>query len=455
MFCLTLLIRLAKKAKAFLKRIIKGDRKATISPVRRIERVATKRRVVAMTFDDGPCALPANPDRWDGRALTDIILDTLAKYGAKGTFDVVGDTSGNYPDRPGKEGGPQWGGIRFDHYPDFGQDEKGGAHAQPELVGRILAEGHEITNHGYQHRLFGPQPLVYGKRQSFSGMGEVVEDLSALHKLMANEHGCRMTLSRPPHYVDRIDRDFTSYDAYHVMDYQYMAASFDGAGWLPSAAGYDEEVELMVRPLRTALERDPDSLCGQIIFQKDGFNMARRSPVADGLDAQLALLKEYGYEVVTVSELLAVSQAADVDGEEELAGAIADMIRLRHPVLYSDNTFRKDAPLTRGEFAMMLADRETTLARIVELKKGKQKKLFPDVPLRHPYSTAIRRAVEGGFLMLDGGRFRPDAPLDNTALDRALHRLCGVASPFEGTPAREQVVLLLAKLLVRMEEKKA
>ena len=60
-----------------------------------------------------------------------------------------------------------------------------------------------------------------------------------------------------------------------------MAASFDGAGWLPSAAGYEEEVRLMTAPLEAELKKNPDALCGQIIFQKDGYNMAHRSPVAD------------------------------------------------------------------------------------------------------------------------------------------------------------------------------
>lgn len=55
-----------------------------------------------MTFDDGPMGLPASPDRFEGKTLTDVLLDTLAQYGAKGSFDVTGDTSENYPDEAGK-----------------------------------------------------------------------------------------------------------------------------------------------------------------------------------------------------------------------------------------------------------------------------------------------------------------------------------------------------------------
>ena len=69
--------------------------------------------------------------------------------------------------------------------------------------------------------------------------------------------------------------------------------------------------EAFVRLLRT-LRQNPDCLCGQIIFQKDGYNMARRSPVAQALPKQLALLQQYGYRVVTVSELLSLCPFADL-----------------------------------------------------------------------------------------------------------------------------------------------
>lgn len=62
-----------------------------------------------MTFDDGPMGLPASPDRFEGKTLTDVLLDTLAQYGAKGSFDVIGDTSENYPDEAGKLGSAAWG----------------------------------------------------------------------------------------------------------------------------------------------------------------------------------------------------------------------------------------------------------------------------------------------------------------------------------------------------------
>ena len=278
MSLLTKGIGLAKKAKHRFQDQIRERTPVYLSPVRRIERVATEERVCAMTFDDGPCRLPANPDHFRGKSLTLVLAETLEYYGAKGTFDVVGDTSANYPDKAGKHGSASWGGVAYDHYPDFGKDDQGGALHCPELIRRLLAGGHEITSHTYSHVLFGFKPLVYGRRKYLKGLDPVVADLKRLHQLMERDYGYHIRLSRPPHYVDGIRGGFTSYDAYALMGYQYMAASFDGAGWLPLDS-YEAEVEATWRPMEKILLEDPDYFRGQIIFQKDGFNMARRPTV--------------------------------------------------------------------------------------------------------------------------------------------------------------------------------
>lgn len=302
------IVKVGKQGKKIVKKLITPAEKHYVGYTRRIERVQTTRRICAMTFDDGPMGLPASPDRFDGRTLTDVLLDTLAQYSARGSFDVIGDTSANYPDEAGKLGSAAWGGVRFDHYPDIHCDEQGGAEHNDRLIRRMLAEGHQITNHGYRHIIFGKKPFVYGAREYLPGFDAAVEDLSRLHTLMQTRYGYTMTLARPPHYVDKMTGGFTSYDVYDHMGYQYMAASFDGAGWLPSTepdpeAALQAEIRAMVEPMRKALEKDPDFFCGQIIFQKDGYNMAKRTPVAFALGEQLALLQEYGYQVVPVGEL--------------------------------------------------------------------------------------------------------------------------------------------------------
>lgn len=412
MSVVTKAIGLVKKAKHRFADEIKKYTPVYMSPVRRIEKVALSERVCAMTFDDGPCRLSANPKKSD-EPLTLVLAKTLEKYGAKGTFDVIGDTSANYPDKPGKEGTAFWGGTQFDHYPDFEKDMDGGVANCPELVERLIEGGHEITNHTYSHVLFGPKALIYKKRKTLSGISECIEDLDRLHILMRDKFGYNMRLSRPPHYVDKTRDGFSSYDAYAALGYQYMAASFDGAGWLPGPC-YESEVAAMVNPIKRALEADPDYFSGQIIFQKDGFNMLRRSPVADGLDEQLRLLCENGYKVVTVSELLERSPFLDLGPNDRYFASAKKLLEKGFCVCYRDNSVRVDAPMTRGELAMFVYGCTAAKDRIDLAKSGNRVAL--DVGARHPYAAAILKALCDETMSLCGLKFRPDRALSANEL---------------------------------------
>lgn len=392
---MSLIVKIGKKGKRIVKKIIAPAEKHSLSYTRRVERVRTDRRICAMTFDDGPMDLPAAPDRFGGKSLTDVLLDTLAEFGAKGTFDVVGDTSENYPDKAGKAGSAAWGGIKYDHYPDINQDSKGGAVHNDRLIRRMLDEGHQITSHGYRHIIFGKKPFVYGARVYLGSMDKAVEDLRKLDSLMKDRYGCTLAMHRPPHYVDRMQDGFTSYDVCDRMGYQYLAASFDGAGWLPSALGDPEaalqaEVEAMVEPMRRALEKDPAFFCGQIIFQKDGYNMGKRTPVAFGLRKQLELLRSYGYQVVTVDTLMAESPFADLGREDPLFEKLNRLQRER-AIVYSDNCLRLGDPMTQGELAMLLAPREETLER-------RWKEIRRTGKRQDPYWGAMDWCVEKGLL---------------------------------------------------------
>jgi len=341
---------------------------------------------------------------------------------------VVGDTSSNYPDRAGKHGSASWGGVAYDHYPDFGRDSQGGAANCKDLIARLLAGGHEITSHTYSHVLFGWKPLVYGRRKFLPGLEPVVEDLKKLHRFMEENWGYPVRLSRPPHYVDSIRGGLSSYDAYALMGYQYMAASFDGAGWLPLAT-YEAEVEATWRPMERLLLEDPDAFQGQIIFQKDGFNMARRTPVADGLDKQMQLLTDHGYRVVTVSELLERSPFRDVLPESETGIAARRLLGHGWCVAFQDNTVRPDSVLTRGELAMMAYGWETVRRRIALVRAGKAP--FRDMSHRHPYAAAAAQASETGAVTAADGYFRPDAPVTAVELAQFCSTRLGKTPPLE------------------------
>ncbi len=319
---------------------------------------------------------------------------------------MIGDTAGRYPDRAGREGTPAWNGQSYDHFPDIGQDAQGGAFHCPELIGRLLAGGHEIANHSYSHLLFGWDSLVLGQRKSQKDLDQVAADLRQLHQLMEKNWRYPMRLGRPPHCMDNIKGGFTSYDAYALMGYQYVAASFDGAGRLPMRT-YEEEVKAVWEPMERLLLEDPDAFCGQIIALKDGYNMARRTPVADGLGMQLRLLTDHGYRVVTVSELLERAPFRDVLPGDPVAAAARQLLSRGWCVVFQDNALRPDAPLTRGELAMMAYGAEAVRRRIKLVRSGRAP--FRDMEPRHPYAAAAALAVETGAMSAFHDKFQPDA----------------------------------------------
>lgn len=260
---------------------------------------------------------------------------------------------------------------------------------------RILDEGHQVTNHGYRHILFGRKPFVYGKRAYLDGLDAAVADLTRLHKLLKEQYHYEMTMGRPPHYVDKMAGGFTSYDVYDQMGYLYLAASFDGAGWLPmnhssAQETLQAEVAAMVEPMKKLLAENPDGLRGQIIFQKDGYNMARRTPVAFGLKKQLELLKQYGYRVVTAQELMEYSPFADVGREDPLFDQLNALQKTR-AIVYSDNRLRLDQVMTWGELAMLLSPRRESIRRRTEKIKESGKP-------QHAYWGAMDWCAEQGIL---------------------------------------------------------
>ena len=399
-----------------------------LSPVRRVERVAAEERICAITFDDGPCGLPASPDRFRGKPLTLVLAETLERFGARGTFNVIGDTSGNYPDRPGKPGTPFWNGMAYDHFPDFERDAQGGVLHCPELISRLLAGGHEIAGHSCAHVPFGWSSLLYGGRRNQPDLEAVLSDLRRLHRAMETGWGYPLRLSRPPRCVDAVKGGFTSYDAFAIMGYQYLAASFDGAGRQPLAT-YEAEVEAAWRPMERLLLEDPDALRGQIISQPDGYNMARRTPVADGLEKQLRLLSDLGYKVIPVSELLERAPFRDVTAGSPAGQGARRLLGLGWCVVYQDNTVRPDAVLTRGELAMMAFGGETVRRRIELVRSGRAP--FRDMGHRDPYAAAAAQAVETGAISAVNGRFRPEDPVSPVELAQFCATRLGRTPPLE------------------------
>jgi hypothetical protein len=388
------LIRLAKRIRQKINILAGFEHTPYISYSRRINRVKTNERVCAMTFDDGPMNSPASPSNSD-KPLTLILLETLEKHNAYGTFDVIGDTSENYPDNEGKLGTPSWGGVSYDHYPSFACDSNAGAFNCPNLIDRIISGGHQITNHTYKHILYSKKNIIYSRRKTLSSFELAEQDLLKLDRFILENHSYKMDFSRPPHYVDRIEKRLNAYDLYSINGYNYLGASFDGAGWLPCSS-YEQEKSAMTEPLEKVLKNNPDALCGQIIFQKDGYNMAMRTPVAESLDMQLTILERYGYRVITVEQLFNEHPFSDIDELDDDFELFCELSK-KYAIAYTDNTLHPDNPMTLGELCVLVAPKEETVNnRINALLQGNKR--MASLSSRHPYSGAVCWAFKNGLI---------------------------------------------------------
>lgn len=184
-------------------------------------------KLLALTFDDGP----------DER-ITPQILDALAEHGARATFFVLG----------------------------------GQAKAHPELLQRIVAEGHALGNHSYSH----PQRTTASEAQS---------ELDRTDALIADVAGQEPTVYRPPYGI--VDGNLTR---------AALARGYAAVLWTISSAD--------TRPI------DADTIArnviytpnpGDIVLMHDG---AGHQATADAVPRILRELGEAGFEFVTMPELL-------------------------------------------------------------------------------------------------------------------------------------------------------
>ena len=115
-------------------------------------RIPSDRKVVALTFDDGP-----NPD------ATPRILDTLREKGVRATFFILGSHA------------ERW----------------------PELVRRISAEGHQIGNHGYFHRKLHFKSPFYVSRDIRLGLRAIKRAGAPAPRYFRAPHGFRSPWTTP------------------------------------------------------------------------------------------------------------------------------------------------------------------------------------------------------------------------------------------------------------------
>ena len=187
---------------------------------------------VALTFDDGPH--PENTPR---------LLDMLKKAEIKATFFVVGQNAAQYPD----------------------------------ILKRIIAEGHELANHSYTH------PVLASLSEA-----SVHEQLDKTRDAVFKATGVTMKLMRPPYgALSEPQRRTVNAD----FGYRIILWDVDPEDWKYRDAN------------RVGREIVSHTHAGSIILTHD----IHKSTV-EAIPSTIEALTAKGFKFVTVSELLAMDK---------------------------------------------------------------------------------------------------------------------------------------------------
>jgi peptidoglycan-N-acetylglucosamine deacetylase len=195
-------------------------------------------RLVALTFDDGPTSRD-----------TPLILDVLREEGVRATFFVIGRHATRLPD----------------------------------IVAREAAEGHEIGNHGFDHRVLPLRSPTFIRNQIRRTSDAIERACGARPTLFRASHGWRNP------WVNR----------------EAARAGCAAVGWTLGVWDTDRPGASAVR--QRVLEGVE---AGCVLLLHDGRGMeadADASQVVEALPDIVRSLKAKGYQFVTVSEMMRAS----------------------------------------------------------------------------------------------------------------------------------------------------
>ncbi|KRE58783.1 bi-functional transferase/deacetylase [Arthrobacter sp. Soil736] len=210
-------------------------------------------RTVALTFDDGPDPV------W-----TPQILDVLRKHHVHATFFVVGSAAIDNPD----------------------------------LVRRIVEDGHEIGVHTLTHADLGTAP-TWRRQLEVQGAQNAVVGIT----------GRAASLLRPPYSSEN--------DAVTDGTWSAMQGSAD-EGYLTVLSTTDSED--WRRPGVATIERNltPSGRQGQVLLMHDGGGDRQQTVAA--LDSTLSRFADQGYRVTTVGDAVGIDSMRQTSTVEQISG---------------------------------------------------------------------------------------------------------------------------------------
>ncbi|UTT71407.1 bifunctional polysaccharide deacetylase/glycosyltransferase family 2 protein [Arthrobacter sp. DNA4] len=226
-------------------------------------------RTIALTFDDGPDPV------WTPR-----ILDVLREHHVHATFFVVGSAAVDHPD----------------------------------LVRRMVAEGHEVGVHTLTHTDLGTAPDWRRELEVQGGQDAIV-----------GVTGQAASLLRPPYTAGNSAITNGMWSALHGMadeGYLTVLSSLDSEDWQT--------------PGTKAIEANltPSGPQGQVVLMHDGGGDREQTVAA--LDSALSRFSAQGYKVTTVGEAVGVDSMRPASSVEQLRGsALVWGIRLSDFVVWA------------------------------------------------------------------------------------------------------------------------
>lgn len=147
----------------------------------------------------------------------------------------------------------------------------------PDILRKIHNNGHEVANHSYSHANF-----------SEISLNQVINEIETTNDIIESQIGYKPEVIRPPYgYISDSQLDYFS-----NKDYKFVNWSLDTRDW-------NEEInnsDIMLARVKRLLHP------GAIILLHDGGG--DRSNTVEFLPYLIEYIKESGYELVSVSELL-------------------------------------------------------------------------------------------------------------------------------------------------------
>ncbi|BCW54483.1 bi-functional transferase/deacetylase [Arthrobacter sp. StoSoilB19] len=211
-------------------------------------------RTVALTFDDGPDPV------WTPR-----ILDVLREHHVHATFFVVGSAA-------------------VDH---------------PELLRRIVAEGHEVGVHTLTHTDLGAAPDWRRELEVQGGQDAIV-----------GITGQAASLLRPPYTSGNEAVTDSMWSALRGLaddGYLTVLSSMDSKDWqMPGAGAIEDNLA-------------PSGPQGQVVLMHDGGGDREQTVAA--LDSALSRFSGQGYRVTTVGDAVGVDSMRPASGMEQIRGS--------------------------------------------------------------------------------------------------------------------------------------